>query len=149
MRKIFILFAAMVCYMGAYAASITAGNMDFGTVSIKGQSYVTATEEIPVSWEGLSNQGLSIYAEVLTGTDNFFISGESSYYMGYGASMTYSTTFTIGYYAETAGSFSGTLRFYSYDTNYNEVEKIINLSVVVSSDATLPVSYTKAIRLCL
>ena len=135
MRKIFILFAAMVCYMGAYAASITAGNMDFGTVSIKGQSYVTATEEIPVSWEGLSNQGLSIYAEVLTGTDNFFISGESSYYMGYGASMTYSTTFTIGYYAETAGSFTGTLRFYSYDTNYNEVEKIINLSVVVSSDA--------------
>ena len=96
MRKIFILFAAMVCYMGAYAASITAGNMDFGTVSIKGQSYVTATEEIPVSWEGLSNQGLSLYAEVLTGT---------------------------------------TLRFYSYDTNYNEVEKIINLSVVVSSDA--------------
>ena len=49
--------------------------------------------------------------------------------------MTYSTTFTIGYYAETAGSFTGTLRFYSYDTNYNEVEKIINLSVVVSSDA--------------
>ena len=135
MRKIFILLAATMCCVGAYAASITAGNMDFGTVSIKGQSYVTATEEIPVSWEGLSNQGLSLYAEVLTGTDNFFISGESSYYMGYGASMTYSTTFTIGYYAETAGSFSGTLRFYSYDTNYNEVEKIVNLSVVVSADA--------------
>ena len=135
MRKIFILLAATMCCVGAYAASITAGNVDFGTVSIKGQSYVTATEEIPVSWEGLSNQGYYIYAEVLTGTDNFFISGESSYYMGYGASMTYSTTFTIGYYAETAGSFTGTLRFYSYDTNYNEVEKIINLSVVVSSDA--------------
>ena len=135
MRKIFILLAATICAVGAYAASITASDMDFGTVSIKGQSSVTATEVIPVSWEGLSNQGLSLYAEVLTGTDNFFISGESSYYMGYGASMTYSTTFTIGYYAETAGSFTGTLRFYSYDTNYNEVEKIINLSVVVSSDA--------------
>lgn len=135
MRKIFILLAATICAVGAYAASITASDMDFGTVSIKGQSYVTATEEIPVSWSGLSDQGYSIYAQITSGDDNFFISGESSYYMGYGANMTYSTTFTIGYNAETAGSFTGTLRFYSYDTNYNEVEKIINLSVVVSSDA--------------
>ena len=135
MRKIFILLAATVCAVGAYAASITASDMDFGTVSIKGQSSVTATEVIPVSWSGLSDQGYSIYAEITSGDDNFFISGESSYYMGYGANMTYSTTFTIGYNAETAGSFTGTLRFYSYDTNYNEVEKIINLSVVVSSDA--------------
>ena len=135
MRKIFILLAAMVCYMGAYAASITASDMDFGTVSIKGKSSVTATEVIPVSWSGLSDQGYSIYAEITSGDDNFFISGESSYYMGYGANMTYSTTFTIGYYAETAGTYTGTLRFYSYDTNYNEVEKIINLKVVVSADA--------------
>ncbi len=135
MRKIFILLAATICAVGAYAASITASDMDFGTVSIKGQSSVTATEVIPVSWSGLSDQGYSIYAQITSGDDNFFISGESSYYMGYGANMTYSTTFTIGYYAETAGSFTGTLRLYSYDTNYNEVEKIINLSVVVSSDA--------------
>lgn len=135
MRKIFILLAAMVCYMGAYAASITASDMDFGTVSIKGQSSVRATEEIPVSWSGLSDQGYSIYAQITSGGDNFFISGESSYYMGYGASMTYSTTFTIGYKAETAGTYTGTLRFYSYDTNYNEVEKVINLKVVVSADA--------------
>ena len=135
MRKIFILLAAMVCYMGAYAASITASDMDFGTVSIKGKSSVTATEVIPVSWSGLSDQGYSIYAQITSGDDNFFISGESSYYMGYGAKMTYSTTFTIGYKAETAGTYTGTLRFYSYDTNYNEVEKVINLKVVVSADA--------------
>ena len=135
MRKIFILLAATMCCVGAYAASITAGNVDFGTVSIKGQSYVTATEEIPVSWNGLSDQGYSIYAQITSGDDNFFISGESSYYMGYGAKMTYSTTFTIGCYAETAGTYTGTLRFYSYDTGYNEVEKIINLRVVVSADA--------------
>lgn len=135
MKKIFILLAAMVCYMGAYAASITASDMDFGTVSIKGQSSVTATEEIPVSWSGLSDLGYSIYAQITSGGDNFFISGESSYYMGYGASMTYSTTFTIGYKAETAGTYTGTLRFYSYDTGYNEVEKVINLKVVVSADA--------------
>lgn len=135
MKKVFILLAAMVCYMGAYAASITASDMDFGTVSIKGQSSVTATEEIPVSWSGLSDLGYSIYAQITSGGDNFFISGESSYYMGYGASMTYSTTFTIGYKAETAGTYTGTLRFYSYDTGYNEVEKVINLKVVVSADA--------------
>lgn len=135
MRKIFILLAATMCCVGAYAASITASDMDFGTVSIKGQSSVTATEEIPVSWNGLSNQGYYIYAEITSGDDNFFISGESSYYMGYGASMTYSTTFTIGCYAETAGTYTGTLRFYSYDTGYNEVEKIINLRVIVSADA--------------
>lgn len=135
MKKIFILLAAMVCYMGAYAASITASDMDFGTVSIKGQSSVTATEVIPVSWSGLSDQGYSIYAQITSGDDNFFISGENSYYMGYGAKMTYSTTFTIGYKAETAGTYTGTLRFYSYDTGYNEVEKVINLKVVVSADA--------------
>ncbi len=135
MRKIFILLAATLCAVGAYAASITASDVDFGIVSIKGQSSVTATEEIPVSWNGLSNQGYYIYAEITSGDDNFFISGESSYYMGYGAKMTYSTTFTIGCYAETAGTYTGTLRFYSYDTGYNEVEKIINLRVVVSADA--------------
>ncbi len=135
MRKIFILLAATICAVGAYAASITASDVDFGIVSIKGKSSVTATEEIPVSWNGLSNQGYYIYAEITSGDDNFFISGESSYYMGYGAKMTYSTTFTIGCYAETAGTYTGTLRFYSYDTGYNEVEKIINLRVVVSSDA--------------
>ena len=135
MRKIFILLAATICAVGAYAASITASDVDFGIVSIKGQSTVTATEEIPVSWEGLSNQGYYIYAEITSGDDNFFISGESSYYMGYGAKMTYSTTFTIGCYAETAGTYTGILRFYSYDTGYNEVEKIINLRVVVSADA--------------
>lgn len=135
MRKIFILLAATICAVGAYAASITASDVDFGIVSIKGQSSVTATEEIPVSWNGLSNQGYYIYAEITSGDDNFFISGESSYYMGYGAKMTYSTTFTIGCYAETAGTYTGTLRFYSYDTGYNEVEKIINLRVVVSADA--------------
>lgn len=135
MRKIFILLAATICAVGAYAASITASDVDFGIVSIKGQSSVTATEVIPVSWNGLSNQGYYIYAEITSGDDNFFISGESSYYMGYGAKMTYSTTFTIGCYAETAGTYTGTLRFYSYDTGYNEVEKIINLRVVVSADA--------------
>ena len=135
MRKIFILLAATICAVGAYAASITASDVDFGIVSIKGKSSVTATEEIPVSWNGLSNQGYYIYAEITSGDDNFFISGESSYYMGYGAKMTYSTTFTIGCYAETAGTYTGTLRFYSYDTGYNEVEKIINLRVVVSADA--------------
>ena len=135
MRKIFILLAATICAVGAYAASITASDVDFGIVSIKGKSSVTATEEIPVSWNGLSNQGYYIYAEITSGDDIFFISGESSYYMGYGAKMTYSTTFTIGCYAETAGTYTGTLRFYSYDTGYNEVEKIINLRVVVSADA--------------
>ena len=60
MRKIFILLAATICAVGAYAASITASDVDFGIVSIKGQSSVTATEEIPVSWNGLSNQGYYI-----------------------------------------------------------------------------------------
>lgn len=146
MRKIFILLAAMVCYMGAYAASITASDVDFGTVSIKGQSYVTATEVIPVSWSGLSDQGYSIYAQITSGDDNFFISGESSYYMGYGAKMTYSTTFTIGYYAETAGTYTGTLRLYSYDTNYDEVEKTVNLKVIVTNDAIVA-STTPFVRL--
>ncbi len=135
MRKIFTIIAAVLCAMSMSAASITAADVDFGSVSIKGQSSVMNTIDVPVSWKGLSDQGYSMYAEISENNDNFYVSGEAYYYMGYGSAMTYSTTFTIGYYAETAGTFTGKLHLYSFDTNYNQVDKYVNLKVIVTNEA--------------
>ncbi len=119
----------------AHGASITAADVDFGSVSIKGQNDVQGTASVNVSWSGLSNMGYSIYAEVTDGDDYFYVAGESSYYMGYGDKMTYSTTFSVGYIADKAGTYTGKLRFYSYDTSFEEVQKVINLKLVVTNDA--------------
>lgn len=142
MRKILISFALVMISVMSQAASITASDVDFGTTSIKGKSSVTGSYDVAVSWSGLSNQDYSIYAEVSENSEVFYMSdgdtyGVASYYMGYGSNMTYSTTFTVNYYAESAGTFTGKVRLYSYDTSYNEVEKVINLTVTVTGDAVV------------
>ena len=142
MRKILLSFALVMISVMSQAASITALDVDFGTTSIKGKSSVTGSYDVAVSWSGLSNQGYSIYAEVSENSEVFYMSdgdayGVASYYMGYGSNMTYSTTFTVNYYAESAGTFTGKVRLYSYDTSYNEVEKVINLTVTVTGDAVV------------
>lgn len=142
MRKILLSFALVMISVMSQAASITASDVDFGTTSIKGKSSVTGSYDVAVSWSGLSNEGYSIYAEVSENSEVFYMSdgdtyGVASYYMGYGSNMTYSTTFTVNYYAESAGTFTGKVRLYSYDTSYNEVEKVINLTVTVTGDAVV------------
>ena len=130
MKKIFFLFAAMMCYIGAFAASITAADVDFGTVSIKGQTLpVTGSTDVHVTFSGLANYS-SLMAEVVEGSDNFYLEVYSMYY-GTNSFVDY----PVYYYLESAGTFTGKVRFYGYDNNSNEFEKIINVKVIATDDA--------------
>lgn len=130
MKKIFFLFAAMMCYIGTFAASITAADVDFGTVSIKGQTLpVTGSTDVHVTFSGLVNYS-SLMAEVVEGDDNFYLEVYSMYY-GTSSFVDY----PVYYYLESAGTFTGKVRFYGYDASNNEYEKIINVKVIATDDA--------------
>ena len=130
MKKIFLFLAACAMSIGAFAASITASDVDFGTISLKGQTLpVTGSEEVHVTFSGLANYS-SLMAEVIEGDDNFYLEVYSIYY-GTGSSVDY----PVYYYLETAGTFTGKVRFYGYDSSSNEFEKVINVKVVATDDA--------------
>ncbi|MBR1809949.1 MAG: hypothetical protein IJ776_11290 [Paludibacteraceae bacterium] len=134
-----ISLGLLIANLCAFSQSgITAGDHDFGTVSIKGQSSVTGTADIPVSWQNLPDGG-TVYAELTSGEadpDGFYIEGDNYYYIGYGATLTSKTTFQIGYVAAKAGKYTGTIRFYAYDSSWtNEVEKVITVTLTVTDEA--------------
>ena len=130
MKKIFLFLAACAMSIGAFAASITASDVDFGTVSLKGQTLpVTGSEEVHVTFSGLANYSY-LMAEVIEGDDNFYLEVYSIYY-GAGSSVDY----PVYYYLEAAGTFTGKVRFYGYDSSSNEFEKVINVKVVATDEA--------------
>ena len=135
-----LLFTLLACTTCMLAATINVSDFTFPTASIKGETMLNNTADINVSWNGLSTEGVSMFAEVTEGEADEEAGGgfyvvTDSYYLGYGAKYTTSTTFTIGYLAYKAGTFNGKIRFHSYDASYNDVEKTINVSVTITSDA--------------
>ena len=129
MRKIFLFLAACAMSIGTFAASITASDVDFGTVSIKGQTLpVTGSKDVHVTFSGLQ-QYSSLMAEVIEGDDNFYLEVYSIYY-GTNSSVDY----PVYYYLESTGTFTGKVRFYGYDNSSNEFEKVINVKVVATND---------------
>ena len=138
MKKITLfLFALLMCSLSAFSAQIIATDYDFGSVSIKGKSYVTDKADITVSWQGLTN--IAVYAEVAqdSPSDIFFVDQDNNYFHinGYANTVPTSCTFNIGYYATAAGTYTGKIHLYSYDPNGNDVEKTITVSLTVTSDA--------------
>lgn len=133
MRKIFLFLAACAMSIGTFAASITASDVDFGSVVIKGQTLpVTGSKEVHVTFSGLQ-QYSSLMAEVVEGDDNFYLEVYSMYY----GTATF-VDYPVYYYLESAGTFTGKVRFYGYDNNSNEFEKIINVKVVATDEVDVP-----------
>ena len=145
MKKLYLLTALLLASAIGFAASITVSpsTVDFGSVSIKGQSLpVTGTTSVTVTWSGLTNKGTSMYAEISQGAlDNdtnpngFYVANPDFVYLGYGDKMVSSCQFTIGYSVKAAGSYSGKLHLYSYDTKWNEVHQYANITITVTDDA--------------
>ena len=145
MKKLYLLTALLLASAIGFAASITVSpsTVDFGSVSIKGQSLpVTGTTSVTVTWSGLTNQGTSMYAEISQGAlDNdtnpngFYVANPDFVYLGYGDKMVSSCQFSIGYSVKAAGSYSGKLHLYSYDTIGNEVHQYANITITVTDDA--------------
>lgn len=145
MKKITsLLVFCLLCTINALAASISADDKDFGTVSIKGETQVSGTSDVHVTWQGLP-AGATVYAEIAEGyldegVDNgFYVSGDNYFYIGY-TELATNHDFTIGFQAAKAGTYSGKVRFWSFDENWDTehiVEKIITVSVTVSNDAVV------------
>ena len=145
MKKLYLLTALLLASAIGFAASITVlpSTVDFGSVSIKGQSLpVTGTTSVTVTWSGLTNQETSMYAEISQGAlDNdtnpngFYVANPDYVHLGYGDKMVSSCQFTIGYSVKAAGSYSGKLHLYSYDTKWNEVHQYANITITVTDDA--------------
>lgn len=143
MKKILSFVALLLVSAMSFAASITAADVDFGTVSIKGKTLpVMGSQTVTVTWSGLTSEGVSMWAEISEGAldddtnPNGFYVGDPDYvYLGYGGNMLSSCEFSIGYSVKAAGTYTGKLHLYSYDTGWNEVDKYVNITITVTGDA--------------
>ena len=148
MRKILTFAALAVISAMSWAASITVNptTVDFGEVSIKGQALpMYGSQTITVTWSGLTTEGTSMWAEITEGllddetNPNGFYVGDPDYvYLGYGGSMLKSCEFQIGYGVKAAGTYSGKLHLYAYDTNWNVVHKYVDITITVTDEAITP-----------
>ena len=87
MKKTTLFFALLLsCFFTvANAAVINADDLDFGTVSIKGQDAIMDSAYVHVTWQGLVD-GDYLWAEVVEGEadpNGFFIQSSMPYYIGY------------------------------------------------------------------
>lgn len=144
MKRIASFLALILFSAFAFAASITAPTVDFGTISIKGQTLpVTDTKTVQVSFSGLATDGYYMYAEVdqgllddETNPNGFWVSPDTKY-LGYGVGSG-TIEFTVGYSVKAAGTFTGRLHFSCYDTNYDEVDGYANITITVTNEAIVP-----------
>ena len=130
MKKLFSLLALTLVCAITFAASITAPNVDFGTISIKGkQKPVTGSQAVVVTWSGLASDGATMWAEISEGAvddetnpNGFYVSDPDYVYLGYGDKMISSCSFNVSYMVKEAGTFTGKLHLYSYDTSWEQVD---------------------------
>jgi len=143
MKKILFFLAACALSINVLAASITASDVDFGTVSIKGQALpMYGSQTITVTWSGLTSEGTSMWAEITEGElddethpNGFYVGDPDVVYLGYGDKMMTSCEFQIGYGVKAAGTYTGKLHLYSYDTGWSQVDKYVNITITVSDEA--------------
>ena len=148
MKKFFTILALAMASVMGWAASITVNptTVDFGEVSIKGQTLpVYGSQTITVTWSGLTSEGATMYAEITDGLlddetnpNGFYVNDPDYVYLGYGGKMVSSCTFDIGYGVKEAGTFTGKLHLYSFDTNWNEVHKYVDITITVTDEAITP-----------
>ncbi len=129
--------------IGAFAASITASDVDFGTVSIKGQSLIQDETTLHIAWADLP-----LYAQVTIEVTNqpaencaFSVDGYNATYVWTGSGestdpFVYSYDCQVSYLAEAAGTYGCQIHIYAEDMDYAVVaEKTVNVSLVVSDEA--------------
>ncbi len=149
MKKICTILAlAMISAVSWATVSITVSpnNVDFGTVSIKGLTEVEGSITFDVTYSGLQPSCGVYFDDVempeedavfwISGTNNpGYIYGGDQYTAPEGQGL------TLNYYAEAAGTYTGKIKFYSYedaDWTIKSTPVYMNISLVVTNDADVP-----------
>ena len=139
MKKVCFFIALVFVSAQAFAASITASDVDFGEVSIKGLDLVSGSGVLSASWD-LPDYS-TVEVEILNQPDeNCGFSIDETYVYtggGYDARVN-SYDFTISYSADKAGSYSCNVHFYVWGgVNWDEIiaEKTITVSLEVTAEA--------------
>ena len=130
MKKILPLFALILLSTMTFAQvtiTVSPTNVEFGLVSINGKEYVEGSVPVTVTYSGLQPycgvyvdeedmpEDGAIFALEGTKTSNYIYGGDE-FTEAEGADL------TLSYLAESAGVFTGKLRFYSYTDEYWTVE---------------------------
>lgn len=148
MKRILFFLAACMASFSAYAApsiTITPSFVDFGEVSIKGKPSVEGTATIHVSFSGLQQYcGVAfedVSSEMPEDGAAFWLDGTKTAGWIYGGD-TYTPAegegLTLHYYADQAGTYTGKMRFYTYEDANWEVESesvYLTMKVVVTDEA--------------
>ena len=138
MKKILSLLTLALFSVVSFAASITCADIDFGTVSIKGETLPKqGSTTVTVTFAGLA-QYYSIYAYITEG-----LLDDATNPNGFTASP-YNQTIktengtcevTVNYSVKAAGTYTGKLEFWCYDKDYNDVYGHANVSITVTDEA--------------
>ncbi|MGN0226791.1 MAG: Ig-like domain-containing protein [Paludibacteraceae bacterium] len=147
MKKFFLFLAACAMSIATFAAaSITASDVDFGTVSIKGESFIKDSTEIHVSWSDMP-----LYTQIETEVYDTPSAEDCKFeldptYVWTGSGESYdpiitSYDFKLIYTAFKAGTFTCNIKFYGqyYDegTYHDTDSKIIHVTLTVTNDAVV------------
>ncbi len=139
MKKIFLALALVLFSAASWAAvTFTVNDVDFGEVSIKGKDNVYGELKMPVTWSGIEPY-YYIYAKVTEGDDIFTVFGDDDAFDDYQMieakdnPVIFSVVYSVDK-AKGAGTYEGKIRLFAYD-GYDEVDKIVNLKVVVTDEA--------------
>ncbi len=148
MKKIFLFLAACAMSIATYAAvsiTVTPNHVDFGEVSIKGKTSVEGSVALDVTYSGLQPycgvvfedvesempaEGAAFWIEG-TNTDGWIYGGDQ-YNPAEGQGL------TLHYMADQAGTYTGKIRFYSYEDADWEIESTsvyLTMSLTVTSEA--------------
>lgn len=148
MKKIFLFLAACAMSTITYATvsiTVNPSHVDFGTVSIKGKTSVEGSVALDVTYSGLPQYCGVVFedveSEMPTEGAAFWIEGTNTEGWIYGGDQ-YNPAegqgLTLHYMADQAGTYTGKIRFYSYEDANWEIESTsvyLTMSLTVTSDA--------------
>lgn len=149
MKKFFLFLAACAMSVATFAAvsiTITPNNVDFGEVSIKGKTSVEGSVTFDVTYSGLPQYCGVVFEDAEMPEDGaaFWISGTNTdgwIYSGDAYNPAEGEGLTLHYMADKAGTYTGKIRFYSYNSEndwYNEVpgtSYYMTMKLVVTDEA--------------
>ncbi len=142
-----ILFSAFT--FAAVSITVSPNNVDFGEVSIKGKTSVEGSTTIDVTYSGLIPNCGVVFEDDVMPSDGaaFWLDGTNVDGWIYGGDQynpAEGNGLTLHYYADAAGTYTGKIRFYSYnsaDDWYNEVpgtSYYLTMKLVVTDEAIVP-----------
>ena len=149
MKKFFLFLAACAMSIATFAAvsiTINPSHVDFGEVSIKGKTSVEGSTTFDVTYSGLVEYCGVVFEDVEMPEDGaaFWIEGTNTsgwIYSGDTNTPAEGKGLTLHYMADKAGTYTGKIRFYSFNSEndwYNKVPGTpyyMTMKLVVTDEA--------------